>query len=751
MWSASSSSSNARNVFLFASVAASVVDGKLIATAPPPRIDSHSAGWITIKPLRDDGKEIARHQFDLVDKGMDWYIHLSENKPNRDTPEQRELVRGDHAASSHENSHKSDSRKSKAGESADERSARRTWEYGSDYDSSESSHQKQNTKIYAKWKPNGVLAGHIPVAYGTYFDDIKTTGNSRLNLDTVDTRAKWNTDENGGGGQKTAVSSTGHDSEFYESDGSDWENQNGIELQMDARPTELLPITPLVGGIRDADYMYALGLLEGYLTAYRISQNVHNLVRAQPNMQPNVFEYLRKQDKWMRHEIKYQKFSDPYWHSVALFVARLDGILAGYKSAVIAERADVGAKNAILDDDVDLLTLYQINVIDDLDDVNRVLAQEPRRWGRGHCSALIKLNREHTDLSVGHTTWTAYRNMLRVYKTLRYPQVEHQAVANTELSFSSYPGYIGSMDDWFTANPSQLFITETSDECLDDKRMKVFIHHETILTPFRAVIASMMAQSGRGWYNVFSRYNSGTQNDQWMIVDFKRFAPFNASSYYDSDLLWVVEQMPGEITARDRTDTLYKQGYWASFNLPRFETTKYAASNNLKMLVSNGTLDQPFIEVCENQREVLFDNFNDEVHALGDMGKLLRDPTYVWGCPECAIGARFDLKPMNVSVCGEPMPFGAIDCKLTNHHMVKRGETWMQSGPTTTKSFAPPFDWSSFPDTERAGLPDKWDFGWKLYSPGMTAGDDGKPPESPESFSLARVHQKALEQLQQQG
>ena len=41
----------------------------------------------------------------------------------------------------------------------------------------------------------------------------------------------------------------------------------------------------------------------------------------------------------------------------------------------------------------------------------------------------------------------------------------------------------------------------------------------------RAMIANRIAKDGREWRNAFVQRNSGTYNNQWMIIDYKKFTP----------------------------------------------------------------------------------------------------------------------------------------------------------------------------------------------------------------------------------
>lgn len=41
----------------------------------------------------------------------------------------------------------------------------------------------------------------------------------------------------------------------------------------------------------------------------------------------------------------------------------------------------------------------------------------------------------------------------------------------------------------------------------------------------RTIVANRVATDGKSWSNYFSMHNSGTYNNQWMVVDYKLFKP----------------------------------------------------------------------------------------------------------------------------------------------------------------------------------------------------------------------------------
>ena len=43
----------------------------------------------------------------------------------------------------------------------------------------------------------------------------------------------------------------------------------------------------------------------------------------------------------------------------------------------------------------------------------------------------------------------------------------------------------------------------------------------TLFYYVRLQVANWLAKSGKEWTDIFSLYNSGTYNNEWMVVDFK--------------------------------------------------------------------------------------------------------------------------------------------------------------------------------------------------------------------------------------
>jgi hypothetical protein len=62
-----------------------------------------------------------------------------------------------------------------------------------------------------------------------------------------------------------------------------------------------------------------------------------------------------------------------------------------------------------------------------------------------------------------------------------------------------------------------------------------------------------MASSGEQWIDIFKHYNSGTYNNQWIVVNYARFTP---GQPLPDGVLHIVEQIPTRVEFEDVTHYL---------------------------------------------------------------------------------------------------------------------------------------------------------------------------------------------------
>lgn len=65
--------------------------------------------------------------------------------------------------------------------------------------------------------------------------------------------------------------------------------------------------------------------------------------------------------------------------------------------------------------------------------------------------------------------------------------------------------------------------------------------------------------------DIFSKYQSGTYNNQWMIFDMNKFKP---NEGIEDGAFYIYESIPGDFRFEDKTETLRSTTYWPSYNIP---------------------------------------------------------------------------------------------------------------------------------------------------------------------------------------
>ena len=222
---------------------------------------------------------------------------------------------------------------------------------------------------------------------------------------------------------------------------------------------------------------------------------------------------------------------------------------------------------------------------------------------------------------------------------------------------------------------------------------------------------------GKEWTDIFARHNSGTYNNQWMVVDYKLFKP---GKPLRDGLFWVLEQLPSLIEAKDMTDTLRTQAFWPSYNSPYF-TSVFNLSGCPSLVEKYGD----WFSYDKTPRALIFKRDQSTVTDLDSMMKLMRYNNYqkdpLSRCELCsppysgenAISARNDLNPADGTYPFHALSHrrhGGTDAKLTSHAMVHSLDFVAAGGPTWDS--LPPFQWSlsDFANVSHVGQPDLWDF-----------------------------------------
>jgi len=200
----------------------------------------------------------------------------------------------------------------------------------------------------------------------------------------------------------------------------------------------------------------------------------------------------------------------------------------------------------------------------------------------------------------------------------------------------------------------------------------------------RVIVAHRMANNGREWTDVFARYNSGTYNNQWIVVDYKKFTPRNA---IQPNTLWILEQIPGFTKSADVSAVLAKQLYWPSYNVPYFSFIY-----NISGYSGGNAEDGQGTAYVTAPRAFIFARDQSTVVDISSMKTIMQynnwqtDPL-AHGDPALAISSRYDIRPSTLP----SYAFGGVDSKITSSDLARRMECDAISGPSHQQQ--PSFTW----------------------------------------------------------
>ncbi|GFR86205.1 phospholipase B-like protein B [Elysia marginata] len=219
----------------------------------------------------------------------------------------------------------------------------------------------------------------------------------------------------------------------------------------------------------DSVQAYAAGFVEGHLTRPLMKMHWANTgawVCPEPLSKQclQIKRFLRANMEWMLQNIKVSSSSSPFWHHVRLFLEQSAGLQDGF--------AGMPGK---LNLDIEIFSVYLWQVGGDMEDLLNLFASSsdekintPDPWatGTGHCSALLRLLPDYSDLYVAQDTWSDFSSMLRVLKRysfelIKYPLDTKTPAPGNTITFSSYPGVLYSGDDFYTIS-SGLLTQETT-------------------------------------------------------------------------------------------------------------------------------------------------------------------------------------------------------------------------------------------------------------------------------------------------
>lgn len=495
---------------------------------------------------------------------------------------------------------------------------------------------------------------------------------------------------------------------------------------------------------------FAAGVLEGSLSWQLIYWHWFNTVRftceGREKFCDDVRAFVKENWEWTTEISKQQEDKDPFWHQVNLYIMQLQGLEHGFRHGAERSRAEL---------DIPSEDFIWMNIMPDLVELeqkfNGTRDDEFASSVVGSfSSAFIKLVPESHRLIFAHNSGGRYQSMQRIMKKYEFhyhlTSVQNSPeVPGKVISFSSYPSILFSQDDFYSVSGSkdkatkhQLVISGTTinnyNEALWDSIHPV---GKVLLGP-RIMSANRLATCGRTWGINFLRFNSGTGNKQWLVVDYNRLIFRNPPTKEHKirhgkkrfvrepkGLLWVWEQYPGFHRSSDQTNFLHRTSYWAAFGGLPFHKDILIKGHFTEMEKEYGLL-------YSHERSPIGRIFKREhfkVTNISTAFTLMRSNEFSFdplsrSNPLLAIAPRADMSNI------DPQPAGAIDTKVISGNL-EQLDFQAISGPSVAYNFVnengddnvendvaiyekkpQPFQWSlsKFSDMFHFGQPDIWHF-----------------------------------------
>ncbi|XP_013417551.1 phospholipase B [Lingula anatina] len=461
----------------------------------------------------------------------------------------------------------------------------------------------------------------------------------------------------------------------------------------------------------DNQLMFAAGAIEGVLTAKRMYQHYTNMYGVFLNGKSDkvidgLKSFYNAQDKWIRQQIE-KNLSDPFWRHVWYILCQLDGLYLGYKymadQKVVPDIGFFGVQ--FLNGAGDLLDLMNVIDPDSRPDFSKMTPDEIQSYiaSSGHCSALVKVTGAYENIFMSHSSWFVYAATLRIYKHYDF-NVRDKDTAARQLSFSSYPGFLESLDDFYIMG-NNIVVLQTTNNVFN-MSLYDYVKPQSVFAWQRVRVANMMARNGQQWGEIINTCNSGTYNNQYMVINLNQV---HLGKSLDDGTLYVVEQIPSLVKYADVTPIL-RDGHWPSYNVPFFESV-YNLSGYPDFVRQHG-LDRSYQMA---PRAKIFRRDAGKVTDMDSMMKIMRYNDYLHDPysdkkPCNAICCRGDLDPKN------PKADGCYDTKVTDFAMAQKRMSYAISGPTLGTGL-PPFVWSPKFNVSHIGLPPKYNFGFVMMHP----------------------------------
>lgn len=474
-------------------------------------------------------------------------------------------------------------------------------------------------------------------------------------------------------------------------------------------------------GRNSKNVMRCAGALEGFLSQERMYQHYKliydmNEWDINKDLPPITKKFIEDNMNYVAHSCE-AYVDSKFWNEIGLIYTQFEGMVEGYNIKAPADQKISKLGLWFLQSEGDFFDIQEIYP----NDHQEGSTSTRKSTGRGksgkvtsgeHCSGLIKLLDDYSDLYFAHDSWSDYRELHGELKEYNLQIPEFKA---KKIVMSTRIGKLSSFDDFYI-NDQGLFVLETTINNFNEELYKKVVP-QNLFTWIRGVHATWTSDSGKEWTETFIKHNSGTYNNEYLVVDSKKFVEKQKP---EADLLWIIEQYPGTYRSQDITDVLVKQGFFPSFNTPWFEDLYELAG--FPEIVDSWGEDGNYWTYNTSARYYLFFREVPRIKTFEQFQDFMRynnweRDVYSNGDPGQQIMARYDLRP-GVKEHFPAKLFGGLDTKCLKLSEASKGSRMKfhaRASPThDEKNGIPVFRFPA--DVPHDGLPDVWNFSWIVFS-----------------------------------
>ena len=443
----------------------------------------------------------------------------------------------------------------------------------------------------------------------------------------------------------------------------------------------------------------AAGRLEASLTKDRIYNHYQNMLSTARNLDNDTYNFFKRQEEYLLSKKNEYNDNSILFNAYLLYL-QFNGLREQYNSEVTEDKKidpiDFNIMNSF-GDVFDIKDKYKRPSFEDMtkDEIYEYFLLN------NHCSALFKTKYDLSDVFFGHNSWYYFNMMTRIFKEYNL-NFNDRSINAHNVMFSSYPGSIVSNDDFYLTSKGLIVIETTNSNY--NKSSYDLITEESLLCWQRVQLSNRMAKTAKDWTEIFSQFNSGTYNNQYMILDTKGIE-FGDYPHIEANSFMIIEQMPGMIGINEVTDYL-KFGYWPSYNVVFDKNvSKYANITDTINSKPERKMEL-YSEYSSCSRAKIMRRDQNKVTDIESMKNFMqyndfRNDPFSNLEPTESVAARGDLRK-------EPICFGAFDTKLGSVKELKENSiknVYLYSGATKQVSPTLNFDSDGCIGVKHEGIP----------------------------------------------